>query len=235
MIGSELLWIDSVQALAPALRRARIPLGSPVLVLVGGASGMTEEVLPALTELFVDALVPMLDRLGVVVVDGGTDAGVMRLIGQARTESAARFPLIGVAASGTVAIPGRPSTPDMAAVATGHTHLILVPGQQWGDESPWLAAVGTAVAAGQPSATLLVNGGAIAYRDAEYSLAAGRRLVVLEGSGRTADVIARAKRGEPIDQAAAGIANSALTQCVSLAEPQSVVAAIAGMFAARTA
>lgn len=232
MAAPEILRVEVVEALVPTLTQANVPLGRPVLVLVGGASGMEADLLPALTELFVEELAPMLDRQGVVVVDGGTDAGVMRLVGEARAQAGASFPLIGVAAGGTIAISGRRSAPGSASVEPRHTHLILVPGDEWGDESPWLAAVGTAVAAGQPSSTLLVNGGSIAYRDAEYSLAAGRTVLVLDGSGRAADDIARAKRGELVADAALAIAKSPLTHIVSLAEPGSIVAALTETFAA---
>lgn len=232
MGGPEILRVDAVEALVPTLTRANVELGCPVLVLVGGASGMGAEVLPALTELFAKELVPLLDRLGVAVVDGGTDAGVMRLVGESRSEAGATFPLIGVAAEGTVAIEGRESVNGSATVEPGHTHLILVPGDDWGDESPWLAAVGTALAAGHRSVTLLVNGGSIAYDDAECSLAAGRTLLVLDGSGRTADDIARAKRGETVGESASNIAKSPFTQVVSLSEPQTVITALGDALAA---
>jgi hypothetical protein len=36
-----------------------------------------------LQQLFVEAIAPIAQELGVAVVDGGTDAGIMRFIGQA--------------------------------------------------------------------------------------------------------------------------------------------------------
>lgn len=234
MSGPEVIRVASTAALDAELSRAGIALSRPVLVVVGGASGMGSEPPPALAALCSDQLVPTLDRLGVTVVDGGTDAGVMRLIGQARSRARASFPLIGVAAAGTVTLPGKqPPSADSASAETRHTHLIIVPGTRWGDESPWLAAAATSIAAGRPSTTLLVNGGAIAYTDALHSLAAGRSVLVLNGSGRAADHIARARTGAQACDQAARIAGSALTQIVALEEPARVLSAITDILSAR--
>ena len=80
-----------------------------VVVLVGGASGLDAGDLDKLCPLFERALVPVAERFGAFVVDGGTDAGVMHLVGQARSRASATFLLVGVAAAGTVSlVSGRP-------------------------------------------------------------------------------------------------------------------------------
>jgi hypothetical protein len=43
-----------------------------------------------------------------------------------------------------------------------HTHFILTPGSDWGDEAPWLSRLASVLAGDAPSLTLLINGGAIA-------------------------------------------------------------------------
>ncbi|RKT56283.1 hypothetical protein [Saccharothrix australiensis] len=178
---------------------SRLPRERPVLVLVGGADGMAAEPLAALGAALAD-LVPVLDELGAVVVDGGTDTGVMRAAGRARAAAGGRFPLIGVVADGVT-----------ATYEPNHTDLVLVPGDRWGAEAPWLADVAGVVAGSRPSVTVLANGGGIAYEDAALSLARGRRLVVVRGTGRTADAIAG--RAGP---RAARIAASPLTAVVGL-------------------
>lgn len=188
--------MDDPDRLPERLRSIGLPSGVPVLVVVGGAGGMTDDVVERLRPTFADVAAAV-GRCGGVAVDGGTDAGVMRLLGDARRGAEPSFPLVGVAARGTVAPPGRPATADVARIDVGHTHLVLVPGGRWGDESPWIARVATVVAGGAGSMTLLADGGDIAYDDAEHSLAEGRSLVVVDGSGRTADDIARAVRGDP--------------------------------------
>jgi len=147
--------------------------------------------------------------------NNGANRGVMRLIGQARSATGAEFPLVGVAATGTVDVPGRDTIfSDAAALEPNHTLFVLVPGDEWGDEAPWIGRVATVLADGLPSVTVLINGGQIAYSDAEHSIEQGRPLVVLGGTGRTADAIAAAA-----DPRAAEIAASELTTVVPVAEP----------------
>lgn len=214
-----------------ALRALGIAVGRPVLVLVGGAGGMSPEQMTTLAGT-IGPVVPALGAWGAAVVDGGTDSGVMRIIGQAHAAAGASFPLVGVAAEGTVVLPGVRPAPDAAPLDPHHTQAILVPGDAWGDESPWLARVAAAIAGGRPSLTLVVNGGEITYHDIEHSLRAGRRVVVLAGSGRTADAIAAAARGQDGDARAARAAAARGTQIVPVGDPRALGDAIGSVLAA---
>jgi hypothetical protein len=216
--------------LPAALEALDIAVHRPVVVLVGGAGGMTPDQLAAMAE-GVRPIIPALDSWGVTIVDGGTDAGVMRVMGQARDAAGASFPLVGVAAEGTVMVPGTRPASGAAALEPHHTQVILVPGDDWGDESPWLSRVAEAIADGQPELTLVVNGGQITYDDIEHSLAAGRPVIILAGTGRTADTIAAAAHGRAEDPRAAQVAASADTQIVSLSDPQALYSAIGSVLA----
>jgi hypothetical protein len=101
--------VDQPADLSAALAALGLHAPRLVVVLVGGAGRMRVRDLDRLRPLFEQGLVPGAERLGVVVVDGGTDAGVMHLLGRARTRAGARFPLVGVPAVGTVRFPGRRS------------------------------------------------------------------------------------------------------------------------------
>jgi len=209
--------VDVVSDLPATLDALAVGCGRPVLVLVGGAGGMSQEHLSQTAKVLRHQVVPVLARLGAAVVDGGTDSGVMRVIGQARAAAGADFPLIGVAAEGTVST----DTGDGAEeIEPRHSHLILVPGDSWGDESPWLADVADAVAGTAPSATLVINGGKITYDDIARSLERHRSVIVLAGTGRTADAIAAAaaagNREDREDPRASQIAGSALTRVVDI-------------------
>lgn len=213
-------------ALAVLLQRAGLPTGVPVVVLVGGASGLSPRHAEVCEELFTAALVPAVEQAGAVLVDGGTDVGIMRLAGRARTQAAARFPQIGVVAEGTVRWPGHPITrEDVADLEPHHTHIIAVPGDKWGDEATWLSAVASALAGSAPSVTVLVNGGAIAYHDVQTSLTATRPVLVLSGTGRTADDITTARTGQPTDPRAIETAASPLLTTV-LPQPHAVSTAL---------
>jgi hypothetical protein len=200
--------VDVVSDLPAALDTLGVGRGRPVLVLVGGADGMSQEYLSRTAEVLGRQVVPVLARLGAAVVDGGTDSGVMRAIGQARSAAGADFPLIGVAVEGTVS--------GAVEIEPGHSHVILVPGDSWGDESPWLADVAGAVAGPAPSATLVINGGKITYDDIACSLERHRSVVVLAGTGRAADAIAAAADGQGEDPRARQVAGSPLTRVVDI-------------------
>jgi SLOG in TRPM, prokaryote len=163
----------------------------PVLVIVGGASHLSDADYQKLDNLFTQLLAPLAEELGLVVVDGGTDAGVMQLIGRARAKIGGSFPLVGVAPSNKVQLP-QVEISDSHALEPHHTHFVLVPGNQWGDESPWIAEVASILAGSAPSMTLLMNGGQISLKDVQESIAEKRPVVVISGTGRLADRIATA-------------------------------------------
>jgi hypothetical protein len=220
--------IVDTDGIAAALDGAGLRRDRVVIVLVGGAGGMGPRDLETVGEVLRNEVVPIAERRDAVVIDGGTDAGVMRLIGRARSASGGRFPLLGVAAEGTVVDPhAGGAAPDAAELEPNHTLFLLVPGTRWGDEARWITEVAGVVAGGRPSVTVLVNGGQIAYTDVDGSLGSGRPVVVLAGSGRTADAIADARAGDSGgDGRAVEIAASPLTRVVEVGEAGAVTAAI---------
>jgi hypothetical protein len=225
--GPSVVRVDAVARIPDALDSVAIPRGRPVVVLVGGAGGMGDSGWATLGTTLREAVLPVVAELSATVVDGGTDAGVMRAIGRARHDVGGVFPLVGVAAEGTVTLPGRaPSSEGAAPLDTNHSHVVLVPGSSWGDESEWLARVATSCAGGRPSVTILVNGGEIAYSDVTNSFAEDRPVLVLAGTGRTAEAIADAARGITSDARAEGIARSALTRVLPVDDVSAVRSAL---------
>lgn len=190
-----LVRVDKESDIAAIGAALRLTDGRPTIALIGGAGGLSQSDVTHLQPLFRDALVPLAAELHAYVVDGGTDAGVMRLMGLARRDAGANFPLIGVAAVGTVSLPGAPPRPGSTALEPHHSHFVLVPGSAWGTEGPWLARVAGALARGEPSVTVLVNGGDVALQDVTHSIEAARPVFVVTGSGRIADTLAAAMQG----------------------------------------
>jgi SLOG in TRPM, prokaryote len=174
--------IASTDEIAAALDSAGLRLDRAVIVLVGGAGTMGEKEFETVAQVLRDEVVPVAERRDAVVIDGGTDSGVMQLIGRARSTLGGRFPLIGVAAEGTVLVPGAGTpSPDAVKLEPNHTLFLLVPGTQWGDEAQWMTDVAGVVAGHRSSVTVLMNGGQIAYTDVAASLRSGRPVVVLAG------------------------------------------------------
>jgi hypothetical protein len=181
-----------------------------VVAVVGGAAGLDRAPVHDLEALFADPVARLIRRFGAIAVDGGTDTGVMGMLGRARAAGPG-FPLVGVAARSLVRLPGEDAPDgDFAEAEPHHTHFVLVPGQVWGAEAEWLARVATLLAAPARSVTILANGGEVALDDCRFSLAEGRPVLVLAGTGRTADRIAAAA-ADPAgcrDESAALLAHS---------------------------
>jgi len=166
-----------------ALTQLGIPHPKTTIVLVGGAGGIG----------FLDKF-PMRKAVGVVarlaeetrsvVVDGGTQAGIMTEIGKQRKRNNFTFPLIGVVFETLIMKEEAASILD-----PNHTHFFLIPGDDWGDESSWISKIATRIAGDHKSITVLVNGGNISRTDVEYSLLEKRPTYVMRGTGRMADEI----------------------------------------------
>jgi hypothetical protein len=211
--------VRHVHQLASALDALGIRRGRPVVALVGGAAGMNDGDAARADGVLREAVLPLLDRLGAAVVDGGTDAGIMRATGRAHDALGCRFPLVGVVPAGAMAADG-------IALEPHHTHAILVPGSAWGVESSWIRAVAGMLAGDQPSVTLVLNGGRITYDDIGNSLFVGRPVVVVAGTGRTADAVAVAASGSWAGELADSMAANPLTTVVHRTDPAAVTAAL---------
>ncbi len=185
--------LDPTEDLTATLQTAGLQTTAPTLVIIGGASQMTQESIDRVHQLFQTVLAPLAEALHAVVIDGGTDTGVMQMIGQARTAMGGTFPLIGVAPASKVSLPdGSHAAPDSEPLEPNHTHFVLTPGTEWGDESPWISAIASLLAVDRGAVTVLINGGAVSLLEVSESIRAGRPVVVIAGSGRLADEIATA-------------------------------------------
>ena len=166
-----------------ALRELEISYPRPVIVLVGGAGGIGWlDKFPMRKAIRIVAR--LAEETQAVVVDGGTQAGIMTEIGKQRKQNKFSFPLIGVVFDSLLMQEEPKSILD-----ANHTHFFLVPGNDWGDESAWISKIGTAIAGDRKSITILVNGGNISKTDVEYSLLENRPAFVMRGTGRMADEI----------------------------------------------
>lgn len=166
-----------------ALTELEIPHPRTVIVLVGGAGGIGFKDQSPMRKA-VRIVAQLAEGTQAIVVDGGTQAGIMTEIGRQRKRNKFSFPLIGVVFDSLV------MTEEPASVLdANHTHFFLIPGSDWGDESGWISKIATAIAGDNKSITVLINGGTISRQDVEYSLLEKRPTFVMRGTGRMADEI----------------------------------------------
>jgi hypothetical protein len=177
--------VSTTDDLENALAALGLPRG-PVVLLFGGAGKVATDDLDRIRAFVRTAFIPAMERVGGIVIDGGTDAGVMRIAGEERVRAGGRIRMVGVAPFGKVRVPGSPGS---TALARGHTDFVLVPGAEWGSEVSWFHRIADRLALGT-SVTVLVNGGPIALDEIEQSIDLGRRVIVIDGTGRAADDLA---------------------------------------------
>jgi hypothetical protein len=189
--------LDRPSALASAVEQLELRPPLPTLVVVGGADRIGRTALDRL-RAFVYDLIGIAERVGAAVVDGGTDTGVMQLLGEARARRRS-VPLIGVVVASLTAEPGTKPAGRQSALEPNHSHMLLVPGKEWGDEVPWLAGLASTLAG-----------------DASASVSAGRPVLAIVGSGRTADALAAAVRGESSEESGRALAASGLVRALDL-------------------
>lgn len=178
----------------------RLPSPNVVMMIMGGAGGMERDTYESLRALFMSGVAPLAVALNATVIDGGTQEGVMALMGEGFVGQARKPILLGVAPTGKVTYPGKQATAvssDATPLDPNHTHFVLVETDAWGGETAMMYALAQALARQCPSVAILVNGGPIARNELLYNVRQQRPTIVIEGSGRLADEIAHLWRERP--------------------------------------
>lgn len=185
---------NDIEELEQALTQMGL-IDRPVIVLIGGHI-FAEHV--NITNQAIEVIAKTAEALDAAVICGGTDVGVMASIGKARGRNGYQFPLIGISPEGSVTWPEGPRNASLLPLGgereqleSHHSHFILVPGNQFGDETKWIVRAASMIARGRyKSLMILANGGKVSQMDVEEGLQADRPLIVLSGTGRLADELA---------------------------------------------
>ena len=186
---------DERSALEQAISELGLKGRYPVIVLIGGE---IDEQQADATRRAIQTISRVAESMRAVVICGGTDMGVMAEIGQLRTRNGYKFPLVGITPEELVTWPGGPRSTkflwwgkQLWQLEPHYSHFILVPGSQFGDESPWIVDTATLLSKDQRSVTILINGGEVSRKDIQLSLENGRPVIALSRTGRLADELAR--------------------------------------------
>jgi hypothetical protein len=181
--------------LGQAILELQLADSYPVIVLIGGDIDARQA---DATRQAVQTIVGIAEDMQALIVCGGTNMGVMSEVGQIRWKSGCTFPLVGIAPQELVTWPEGPHSTNFLwwgvrrwQLEPHYTHFILVPGSQFGDESPWIVDAATILSRGQQSVTILINGGEVSRKDIDLSLECGRPVIALSRTGRLADEFSR--------------------------------------------
>lgn len=186
---------DKRSDLAQAISELQLDGNSPVIVLIGGKIDKQQA---TVTRQAVQTISRLAEDMNAVIICGGTDMGVMAQIAQVRSQNHFIYPLIGITPESLATWPGGPRSINFLwwgkqrwQLEPHYSHFILVPGSDFGDESPWIVDAATILSKGHRSVTILVNGGEVSRKDIELSLENDRPVIALSRTGRLADEIAR--------------------------------------------
>ena len=174
-----------------------------LIMVFGGAKGLDDSRNARLGELFTSAVAPAAAEAGALVIDGGTQSGVMAMMGEALAREGRESQLLGIAPAGKVTYPGGPKDAnigDGAPLEPNHSHFVLVESDEWGDETGTMFKLAEAL--NVAVVTMLINGGQIAENEALRGVRNGWPLLVVEGSGRFADELSAAIRNATLDTSA---------------------------------
>lgn len=168
----------------------------PTIYVTGGAGAMSPEDIAATQAIVERGLARFVEEHNANVIDGGTDVGIPAMVGSARLKHRFHFPLIGIAPMELVRYPGYDND-DGEKLNPGHSHFVLTAGDEFGDESDLITQLTDTLSGGgqQPALGVLINGGSIARKEVYARTTSDKLsfpLIVVEGSGRFADILARA-------------------------------------------
>lgn len=177
------------------LRHFGLETPRPVIFISGGAAGMSADEVESTQEVM-ESIAAFAEQHNIVVIDGGTESGVMKMIGDARRDHRYTFILIGVAPRLLVSYPNYDNERSQSDLHDGHSHFVLVESDSWGKESRLIVELTRAISNQQfPMLGILINGGKVAEQDIYLATTKGDNripILVLEGSGRKADEVSNA-------------------------------------------
>ncbi len=167
-----------------------------VLLIIGGADKLDEKVTSRLIQLFGRGIARAAVEVNALIIDGGTESGVMKMMGQGVADRGYQSTLIGVAPHGLVKYPGGEGGGD-TPLDPNHSHFVLIEGNDWGDETGTIFKLVNWFKDDAPTVVLLAGGGNVTRHEALQAVRKNLPLIVVEGSGGVADEIASAWKARP--------------------------------------
>lgn len=170
-----------------------LSVGFPVVLLIGGADSLGPGLARRIGQLLEGAMAEAAGSADAMVVDGGTQSGVMALMGRAASLQGQGRRLIGVSPAGRVSYPDGPQVEGEAApLDPNHGHFVLAPSDDWGGETETMFELVDAISVGHPVAVLLAGGGGVATEELRVAALRGYPIVVLAATGGLSDRLVEA-------------------------------------------
>lgn len=168
-----------------------------VILIMGGADNIDDKLRPRLIQLFGRGIARAAANANAVIIDGGTQSGVMAMMGQGVVDRGCKCSLIGVTPKALVQYPGS-AIQSSVNLDPNHSHFVLVEGNEWGSELGTIFNLTNALTAEVPKVVaILASGGANARDEVVQAVRQNLPLIVIERSGGLADEIVAAWKARP--------------------------------------
>lgn len=211
---------DRLEQLPRALDELELRGSYPVIVLVGG---FIQEQHAEATQRAIEVIAAFAEENHALIICGGSDLGVMASIGHTRAAHRYTFPLLGINLKHLVTWRKGPRSKRLLwwgikrwPLSSGYSHFLLVPGNQYGEDSLWIAEAATCLSQGDRSVTVMANGGRVARKDISLSLEDKRPVIALAGTGRFADELSNQPDKPPLLKAVPADDENALRQLLQV-------------------
>jgi hypothetical protein len=176
-----------------------------ILSISGGAGRFPPDIEPHTRVLIESIIIPLAVEHKLMIVDGGTDAGIMQILGDA-VESyfhilgqdtqplVGRPMLVGFAPRPKIYAPGiAPISNDSVLLNENHTYPILIADvDDWGEEVEYMSSFIHHFVADRsiPALHVIFNGGRITLKEVYYAVKQQRSVLLLEGTTRAVEILA---------------------------------------------
>jgi len=161
-----------------------------VILVIGSTADIPAQTAASIKKFYRRILLPLAREYNALIVDGGTRAGIIQLLGETISNVQFPLPVLGVAPAGKVDY-DRETKKDQQNDATrldpGHSRFVLVESDQWGGETDTMFALLKHFAAQAPVIAFVIGGGEITRNEVRRCAENGWPIVLVKGSGRLAD------------------------------------------------
>ncbi len=188
------------------------PLPRGIITVSGGAGNFPVDIVEQTKRIIQTVIVPLTLEYDLLVVDGGTASGVVKLIGEAfaeqRTADSSVRPteadrtghfLMGFVPASKITYPGfKRARQSYTPLEPNHFSFVLViDAKEWGGEVKTLYKFLDYLSTHRhiPIVNLVVNGGRITIKEVYYATRQGWPVIVLDGSKRATEVMVAAAGG----------------------------------------
>ncbi len=120
-----------------------------LIMNIGGAGGLDGRLNDRLVQLYSRAIAKAAVEMDALIIDGGTESGVMQMMGHGVADRGSVSRLIGISPRSKVTYPGGSDMnddPEISPLEPNHTHFVLVDGEEWGCETKTMWGVARTLA-----------------------------------------------------------------------------------------